>query len=183
MIKDNVNKVKKLYDNNNNGKSVNVNRVIVEYWDDISEAVIILDSDICQKDDMMMLYNLYKEQNQFEMLLPNYFEDVRHNFKSIDCCTEINEKKIQFQSTFSYFGFSGGVMITSKCILKRFPFENVGRYGPEDTYMFRNLFVNRKKVGLVSNFYVIHPFEEDKAWLEEKYEILKQRFMKVLERK
>ena len=163
----------------NEGKSKVLNRIIHENFQEISSIILYMDSDIVidavfsSLEDILKLY----QSSEYDVLVPNHREDVRHNLSTI---TEIdkNNKSILRQRSFDRYGFAGGCYICRKEILQKYTFENVGEYGPEDILWFRKLFINKKKVGLISNLFVIHPFDnEEKHKAYKREESLKKQYL------
>jgi hypothetical protein len=116
-----------------------------------------MDSDILlERFDWQELVTLY-EASKYAILCLNQHGDNRHNLIVYINWTIIEKYKI----CTSEFGIAGGCFFVHRDVLIKYPFTELGKYGPDDTIYFKILMEDGQKVGVVKEIYVEHPYDRD----------------------
>jgi hypothetical protein len=162
---------------NNIGKSSVINDIIDNEIYDKYNIHIFIDSDIIFEDKQNtidILCDLF-QKSDFDVLVPNHKNDIRHNIKNIKEKYSIEGYNILYNTYYNPYNlnsFSGGLFITKRDLLKENKFDIFGIYGPDDTFFFKKLHKNNKKIGLVENLFIIHPFDSDNEYNKLKNDML-----------
>jgi len=150
----------------NAGKSSYINKFIEELKPGDYKRIFCSDSDIVweNKSFQVLLENL---GSKADVVLPLQEGDNRHFVWN-----PIILGDLLFLE--GNYGFSGGALLTTTELLKKFSLPHVGSYGPEDVLWFRRLAKEGKNVAIVKSASVLHPFVKNKRGESLPLELVKE---------
>lgn len=150
----------------NAGKSSYVNKFVEELQPEAYERIFCSDSDIVWRRESFP--NLMKHlEPAAEVVLPRQEGDNRHFVWN----PTVSGDLVFLESN---YGFSGGALLTTMSLIKKYPLPRVGSYGPEDVLWFRGLAKEGKKVAIVNSASVVHPLVKHKKTGSLPLELLKE---------
>lgn len=135
--------------NKNMGKSYYIN-YITSYFN--FDKIIYCDEDIIWPYGEMEKLDLCGIDLNKCVIVPRQLEDNRHYI--------LNPINVvgNFIKLKNNYGFAGGVFISNRNTLMKYPHTNVGQYGPEDVLWFTEIGKDGIVVMLYNEISVIHPF-------------------------